>query len=151
MSNKKSKVKVKKPLTQKKKIGNLGEDIACTYLKKHGFEIKDRNYLKKYGEIDIVAKKEGKYHFIEVKSVTRATETVLEVAGEGVIHETTAQDSYRPEDNMHGLKLKRLANTIQTYIAEKQVGDNWQFDVMTVVLNMETRLARVEHMENIVL
>jgi len=43
-----------------RKTGNLGEDLACRYLKIKGFEIIERNYWKKYGEIDIVAKNIGK-------------------------------------------------------------------------------------------
>jgi putative endonuclease len=135
MNNRKSKVKAvkTKKITEKRKTGNLGEDIACIYLEKLAYTIIDRNYLKTYGELDIIAQKEGKYHFIEVKTVTRGT------------------SEYRPEENVHGLKQKRIARTIQAYLLEKKIGDNWQFDVMTVVLNMKTRLARVEHMENIVL
>ena len=40
-----------------KKTGSLGENMATMFLVKHGFEILDRNYSKKWGEIDIVAKK----------------------------------------------------------------------------------------------
>jgi len=42
-------------MTNNIKIGNLGEDIACRFLKKKGFKIVDRNYRKKWGEIDIIA------------------------------------------------------------------------------------------------
>ena len=37
------------------KIGQLGEDIACKFLMKHEFSILERNYTKKWGEIDIIA------------------------------------------------------------------------------------------------
>ncbi|MBU4223686.1 YraN family protein, partial [Patescibacteria group bacterium] len=40
--------------TEKQKIGELGENIACKFLMKHGHEILDRNYRKKWGEIDVV-------------------------------------------------------------------------------------------------
>ena len=52
-------------------IGRLGEDIACRFLKEKGFKVVERNYWKKWGEIDIVAEKEGVLRFIEVKTVTR--------------------------------------------------------------------------------
>ena len=58
-------------LTDKQKIGNLGEDIGCKFLVKRGFSIKDRNYRKKWGEIDIVVEKDAVLHFIEVKTVSR--------------------------------------------------------------------------------
>ena len=50
------------------KIGEIGEEKACIFLMKQGFVIIERNVSNKFGEIDIVAKKEGKYHFFEVKS-----------------------------------------------------------------------------------
>ena len=51
--------------------GNLGEDLAVKYLKKHGYKIVERNYTCQFGEIDIIAKHNGFYVFLEVKS--RAT------------------------------------------------------------------------------
>ena len=38
-----------------KKIGTLGEDLACKYLKKNDYIIKSRNFRSKQGEIDIIA------------------------------------------------------------------------------------------------
>ncbi|ELI0034280.1 YraN family protein, partial [Campylobacter coli] len=46
--------------------GILGEDKACDFLKKQKFEILKRNFRSKFGEIDIIAKKDGILHFIEV-------------------------------------------------------------------------------------
>ena len=51
-----------------KKIGNIGEDAAAIYLQKHGFEIIKRNYFSRYGEIDIIAKKDKYIVFVEVKT-----------------------------------------------------------------------------------
>ena len=50
------------------KTGQLGEDIACKYLISKGFTIIERNYRKKWGEIDIVSQKSGRIHFVEVKA-----------------------------------------------------------------------------------
>ena len=49
------------------KIGQVGEDIACKFLMKHGFTVLERNYTKKWGEIDIIAQKEDVLYFVEVK------------------------------------------------------------------------------------
>ncbi|MEK7461949.1 MAG: YraN family protein, partial [Patescibacteria group bacterium] len=98
-----------------------------------GFEILERNYLKKWGEIDIVTKKKGSIHFIEVKSVTSNT------AG------------YRPEDNMHPWKLKRLARAMQTYLLDRKLDCDWQLDLVTVKIDQQNRNARVELIENIVI
>jgi putative endonuclease len=126
--------------TDKRKLGDIGENIACGFLEKRGFIILERNYLKKWGEIDIVARKGEITHFVEVKSVSCRTLPA-------VAHET----NYRPEDNMHPWKLKRLARTIQTYMLHKKLDCDFQLDLITVKMDMATRRARVEVVENIVI
>lgn len=126
--------------TRKRIIGDLGEAIACDFLRNRGFEIVERNYLKKWGEIDIVAKKGDILHFIEVKSVSCVT-----------LHKFSQEYGYRPEDNMHPWKLKRLSRTMQTYLLEKNLECDWQLDLVTVRLNDQIRKARVEIVENIII
>ena len=56
-------------MNQKQKYGQQGEDLACKYLKKHGYKILERNFrCRRFGEIDIVASKAGVLSFIEVKT-----------------------------------------------------------------------------------
>src|ERR1035437_8633216 len=130
--------------SEKQKIGELGENIAVKFLVKHGFSILDRNYTKKWGEIDIVAEKTNKIYFIEVKSVSR--ETLNSVTRETL-------DQYHPEDNMHPWKLKTLARTIQTYLLSKKIPDEkeWQVDLLVVYLNLKDKKARVEVVNDIIL
>ena len=45
-----------------------GEDLAGKFLKKSGYKILKRNYVSKYGEIDIVAYDKGTISFVEVKT-----------------------------------------------------------------------------------
>ena len=49
-------------------IGREGEDIATEFLENKGYQILDRNFSTRHGEIDIVAKDEEEYVFIEVKA-----------------------------------------------------------------------------------
>ncbi|HAX65388.1 TPA: hypothetical protein DCX66_02865 [Candidatus Nomurabacteria bacterium] len=124
------------------KIGQLGEEIACTFLVKHGFSILERNYTKKWGEIDIIAEKGDKRYFIEVKS--KSVSSLDIVSGETVTN--------RPEENMHPWKLKRLRRVVETYLISKRMGHiEWQFDLLVVYLDIEHRKARVKVMENIIL
>jgi len=128
--------------TEKRKLGDTGENIACDYLVRHGFEILDRNYLRKWSELDIVAEKNGIIHFVEVKSVSCAT------LPNNVIHET----GYRPEENVHPWKLKRLSRAMQTYILEKRLDDReFQLDIITVKIDQTSRKARVEMIENVII
>lgn len=123
--------------SKSQKIGELGEDIACKYLAKHEYRILERNYTKKWGEIDIVAQKNNKIYFVEVKSQNQVD----------VTHETI-----RPEENMHPKKLQRLSRTIQTYVLEKTIGEvDWQFDLIVVLLNENKKTAHVRRIENIIL
>ena len=126
--------------TDKRKLGDWGENIACNFLKRRGFEIIDRNYLRKWGEIDIVAKKSSIIHFIEVKSACLPARQV-----------SCENSDYRPEDNMHPWKLKRLSRAMQTYLLDKNLDCDWQLDLITVKIDRENRKDRVEIIENIII
>lgn len=119
--------------------GNKGEDIACTFLRGKGFVVVERNYLKKWGEIDIIAVKDKETHFFEVKSV--------------VILGADNSDIHRPEDNVHGLKLKRLGRVVEMYLEEKGggLGTPFQFHVLCVYMDMSERRAKVKWLKNIIL
>ena len=126
------------------KTGEIGENIAARFLVKQGFTIKDRNYTKKWGEIDIVAEKDNKIHFVEVKSVSR--DTIKDLDKEEL-------DRYNPEDNMHPWKLKRLGRTIQTYLLSEKIDDGmeWQVDLLVVFLNEKEKKARIKVVKDIIL
>ncbi len=123
------------PQTHKQVIGKIGEEAVITYLKKRAFSILECNYLKKWGELDIIAWRDDKLHFIEVKSLSRETK------------------GYRAEENVHPRKLQRLARTIQTYLLEKNVPEavEWQFDVATVLVDESNRLCRVSLLRDLVI
>ncbi len=125
------------------KIGEIGENITVRFLMKQGFAILDRNYTKKWGEIDIIAKKANKIYFIEVKSVSR---NLINVSQETL-------DRYKPEDNMHPWKLKRMSRTIQTYLlAHKEYDDyEWQIDLIVVFLDLIDKKAKIKKIEDIIL
>lgn len=53
-----------------KVIGNRGEMLAAEHLQIKGYEILQRNYRTKWGEVDIVAKDKNIVVFVEVKTKT---------------------------------------------------------------------------------
>lgn len=132
-------------LTSKQIKGNLGEELAANWLIGKGYRILDRNYRKKYGEIDIVCEKEDQLHFVEVKTVTRAFAPNLSYT------KTLDHDDYEPEDNIHPWKLKRLSRTIQIYLLERRVKDDidWQLDAVSVYLDESGNLTKIEMLEDI--
>jgi putative endonuclease len=125
----------------KKQIGKLGEDIAVTYLEKNGFDVKDRNYLKKYGEIDIVAERSGMLHFVEVKTVTSVEKAI-----------DARKGRYRVEENISQRKLQRLGRVVHTYLENKGLLEHeWKFLGVIVKLNLFTKMAHVYTLADFVL
>ena len=120
-----------KKLALNSKIGVLGEDIAVKFLMKRGFSIIFRNYLKKWGEIDIVAERRGILHFMEVKSVSC----------EKISRETPEVNA---ADNITPRKLKRFGRVIQSYLLESNHAGEWQADALLVYIDIGTTEAKIE-------
>jgi putative endonuclease len=122
------------------KIGQSGEKLALTHLLKDGFTHIESNYRAKTGEIDLIVRKESIIHFVEVKSVSR------EINRRNVPHGT-----WRPEENVHSWKLRKLINTIQVWISHRKYEGDWQLDVITVVIDVPHGTHKIEIIENIIL
>ena len=136
--------------SETQKIGEIGENIAARFLMKRGFSVLDRNYTKKWGEIDIVAEKDNKLYFIEVKSVSRET---LNTFIPKSYNDSDERYEHRPEDNMHPWKLKRLSRTIQTYLLSKNIdeGKEWQVDLLVVYICQKEKKVKVKVVSDIIL
>ncbi len=106
-------------------FGKFNEDRAIDFLQDRGFLIVDRNfYAKKYGEIDIVAKKDNVLHFIEVKS---------------------SRGSFEPIFNITPAKLNRLIKSIYYYLDKKKL--NYAFCIDALIIKDDS----IELIENITL
>ena len=125
--------------SEKRKLGDIGESILVKHLVKHGYSILDRNYLKKWGEIDAVTEKTGILHFFEVKSVDST----------GFVQNNL--ENYDPEENVHPWKLKRLRRAIQTYLLEKGIDDDkeWQVDIAAVFIDFKAKKAKIRITEDV--
>jgi len=78
-------------------IGQIGEQIAATYLRQKGYKILKTNVYYSWGEIDIVAKDYNNLLvFIEVKSLSQKKQ----INGQ--------EEGLRPEDNLTRSKLFKL-------------------------------------------
>lgn len=107
-------------------LGARGEEIAVTWLQQAGYTILARNWRCPYGELDVVAERDGVIVGVEVKTRTSA------IMGE-------------PEEAVTAAKQRKLALTIQSYLME--IGDEqhpYQLDVIAVRLapsgaHVETR------------
>ncbi len=67
-------------MSRNQSIGRWGEQAAADYLCQHGYTVTGRNVRTPYGEIDLVAEKEGQIVFVEVKTRTGASFGPPEVA-----------------------------------------------------------------------
>ena len=131
---------------KKNQIGAWGEEIACRYLKNQGFEILEVNYLKKWGEIDIVSREtavnDPKVRFVEVKTVSYETKKDLEKA--------VSYGTWRPEENVHYKKIQRLNRAIESWIMENEYDGEWEIDVIAVRMVPREKYATVKYIQNVV-
>lgn len=108
--------------------GSLGEQAAEEFLRQAGYEICARNWRKGHYELDIVARKEGIFHFVEVK--TRCTGSLTP-----------------PEAAITTRKFRALHRAASYYIATEGHGAEAQFDLAAVEV-MHNGDTHVELIEN---
>jgi len=132
---------------KKNQVGAFGEQITVNYLKNKGFEVLDTNYLKKWGEIDIVARETTEnsqiMRFVEVKTVSYETKALLTSA---VTH-----DTWSPEDNVHFGKIQRLNRTIESWLMEHSCDLDWQIDIAAVKIVIQEKHASIKYIPNVIL
>lgn len=148
--------------SKRQKIGFLGEKAAEAYLVKQGFSVIDRNYSTRFGEIDIIAERDKRLYFFEVKTVsvsceTKEKEKIGNVDGS---RETFLRENRKlknPFQNISYFKIKRLVKTAEIYLQTKNISPiiRWQIDGIGVYLGNVSpdcaggRKTYVERIENI--
>lgn len=120
-------------LTQKTQFGNLTEKYALQYLESKGYGIISKNYRQPWGEIDLIAEKEGILVFVEVKANNKEIE------------------GFEPELRVNREKIKKIIRTARTFIAEKRYGpeQGWQIDIIAITLDKSRKMAKISHFKNI--
>lgn len=102
-------------MTQKS-IGDRGEAIAVWYLRAKGYQIIERNFFVRGGEIDIIARQGKTLVFIEVK--TRSSST-----------------SGYPEEMVTSKKLERLHFAMACYLQRHRTFPPHRLDVIAIAWN----------------
>ncbi len=125
------------------KVGQIGENEALKYYKKHGFRHIESNYRSKTGEIDFIVQKATVVRFVEVKTVSRAT--LVTGANGKVPHET-----WRPIDKVDPRKLRKLLNTIQIWLSHRRYEGEWQLDIAEVWLDVARGTSKIEVLPNVI-
>ncbi|HEU5439351.1 MAG TPA: YraN family protein [Ktedonobacterales bacterium] len=113
----------------RKRLGDAGERLAAGWLERRGYAIRARNWRCPYGELDLVAERDGALVFVEVK--TRRGERMG-----------------TPEEAVTPAKRRRLAASAACYLAEVATGADdraYRIDVIAVDLAPSGRLREIRH------
>jgi putative endonuclease len=109
-------------------LGQSGEELAASYLRKKKYKILDRNWECKFGELDLVCRHKKIIVFVEVK--TRSAS--------GMVH---------PCEALPELKQKRLLKAASLYLSRNDLWDQrCRFDLICVIV--EKNSADIEHVQN---
>ena len=96
-------------------LGDRGEIVACDFLLKNGYEILEKNYHCKLGEIDVITKRRGRIAFVEVKT-------------------RTSMQFGHPQEAVGLKKQEKLTKLAEWYLKEKKLtGFPAAFDVVAVL------------------
>ncbi len=113
-------------MTRNQRVGKWGEQAAADYLEERGYEIVARNVRTPYGEIDLIAHKDGFTIFVEVKTRTSKTFGPPEIA-------------------VTPRKQEHMLSCAEHYAQQNEI-DHWQIDVIAVE-EMDGR-TEITHFEN---
>lgn len=103
-------------MTANQDKGTKGENVATDYLLQKDYTIIERNWRYKHWEIDIIASKNKKLHFVEVKTRTN-------------------KKFGNPEESINEKKMNALKKGAEQYLL---INEQWtiiQFDVIAITLN----------------
>jgi putative endonuclease len=122
---------------QRRRHGELGEQIAGEHLEHRGYSIVARNFRTRYGELDLIAADDRSLVFCEVKT---------RVAG-------TRAGPDGPLDAIGTRKRERLRRMAAQWLAETPSGERpsrneLRFDAIGVMLSPAGRLLALEHLED---
>jgi putative endonuclease len=104
-------------MNRKQYLGRYGEERAADYLKDLGYEIVERNWRSRGGEIDLIANENGRIVFVEVKT-------------------RSGSDFGHPFEAITLEKVARMRRLAADWCAVKQVsGIKVRLDAIAVLVN----------------
>ncbi|MBP6015645.1 MAG: YraN family protein [Candidatus Promineofilum sp.] len=122
-----------RPPDTRRLLGQWGENVAVLHLEAKGLVILARNWRRRGGEIDIVARDGETVAFVEVKT-------------------RRGRAFGAPEEALTPHKAQKLMELGQQYVADNDLDDvNWRIDLVAVELDERGLLLRCEHIPDAVL
>jgi putative endonuclease len=116
----------------RQELGRRGEDLAAEHLLRAGFDIVERNYRTRWGELDIIAYDGTSLIFCEVK--TRRMPSARGQALDAVHHGKRT-------------RLRKMAGRWLVERRERPYADELRFDAIGVTFDVAGRLMALEHIE----
>lgn len=118
--------------TPRRKLGDFAERVAEQHLKASGYKIRDRNARTRYGEIDLIAEKDGLVAFVEVRCRRG------DAMGGAV-------------QSLSAAKQNRLVALAEAYGQEHPgLPEAWRIDLIALELAANGRLLSLRHVEGAV-
>jgi len=119
-------------IDRRRALGALGERLAVQHLLAKGYQIRERNFRVREGEIDIVAERGDLLAFVEVRC--RRGDRI-----------GTAGESLTPA------KQRRLVGLAEAYgQAREGLPEQRRIDVIALDFGMDNRLLSLDHIEGAV-
>lgn len=118
-------------MNNKNMVGKFGEDKSAEYLENNDYEVINRNYYCKFGEIDIIAvdKKTSELVFIEVKTRTNLSYGM-------------------PIEAINKQKIKHMKKSINHYIVNKNIL-NWDIRIDAIEVLIKEKTYYIHHIKRI--
>jgi len=113
-------------------LGQLGEELACVFLKKQGYKILGQNFRTRGGEIDVIAKEGEMVVFVEVKT-------------------RISTEFGSPEEAIDERKQYKLAMTAEAYLAAHDLYEaDYRIDAIGIEMEHDGRLKNLRHEKDVV-
>jgi putative endonuclease len=117
---------------RRRRLGDFGERVAASHLEAKGYNIIERNWSTREGEIDLIATRGGDLVFVEVRS-----------------RRGTAMGT--PEESITGRKASHMRAAALAYAqGHPEAPANLRIDAVVIELDAKGRVLRVEQIENAV-
>jgi putative endonuclease len=117
----------------RQQLGRLGEQAAAEHLIRRGFEIVERNYRTRWGELDIIASDAHALVFCEVKT------------------RRVVQPGADPLDAVNVRKrsqVRKMAGQWLVARTDRPYAAKLRFDAIGVTFDSAGTLVRIEHVED---
>jgi putative endonuclease len=115
---------------RRRRLGDFGERVAASHLEAKGYQILERNWATREGEIDLIASRGTNLVFVEVRS-------------------KQGRNLATPEESITGRKAQHVRAVAAAYLQEHpEAPPNQRIDVVVLELDAKGRVMRVEQIEN---